>query len=172
MCVHVTKKRVRQQLQLMNGSTYKTIILIKLASSAVFASVAFIWNLRKSRIQTGDKCEKAPDRLWYPCCSQKSRGWYETEAKIWSNPVRLLLFFHPQARARVARVRSSNRCASFTELATPMRTSAASPNSFTRTSSPPCSPWFVPRRTSRSRSNTKRTRWLLHTKQSPAVTAL
>lgn len=63
-----------------------------------------------------------------------------------------------QARVRVARAPSSNRCASFMARVTPTRTSAATPSSSTRTFSPPCRPWSVPWTTLRSCTNTSRTR--------------
>lgn len=65
----------------------------------------------------------------------------------------------PQVRARAARARSSSRCASSTAPVTRTRTSAASPSWCIRTSSPPCRPWSVPRRTWRSDTSMNRTRW-------------
>ncbi len=97
----------------MYGSRYKTIILIKWHHLEAFASVAFIWKPSKKPDPNCSQMRKAPDRLWYPCAlksPEADMNW----SQIWSNPVLMLLLFHPQARARAAKSTSSNRCASFT----------------------------------------------------------
>lgn len=60
-----------------------------------------------------------------------------------------------QVREKVAKAPSSSRWGSSMELATQTKIREASFGLFTKTSSPPCRPWSVPPRLSRSRTNMK-----------------
>lgn len=68
----------------------------------------------------------------------------------------LCLLCRVQVREKVARAPSSSRWGSSMELATQTKIREASFDLFTKTSSPPCRPWFVPLRTSRSPTNMNR----------------